>query len=37
MKKITAWLKENGMPVSYDVFMDKLRRLAKEKQKQKHL
>ena len=35
--QVVEWLKENGMPVSYDVFMDKLRRLAKEKQKQKHL
>ena len=35
--QIVSWLHENNYPVTYEVFMDKVKRIAKEKNKQKHL
>ena len=35
--KILEWLQENNFPISYDIFRDKLLRVVKEKNKQKHL
>ncbi len=35
--QIISWLHENNYPVTYEVFMDKVKRIAKEKNKQKHL
>lgn len=35
--KILEWLQENNFPISYDIFRDKLLRIVKEKNKQKHL
>ncbi len=34
---VISWLHEKNYPVTYDIFMDKLKRMAREKNKQKHL
>ncbi len=34
---VISWLNEHNYPVTYDIFMDKLKRMAKEKNQQKHL
>ena len=35
--RVISWLHEKNYPVTYDIFMDKLKRMAKEKNQQKHL
>lgn len=35
--RVISWLHEKNYPVTYDIFMDKLKRMAREKNKQKHL